>query len=80
MMKHPAVHIVSALLATALLALFLAMCAPGILAEPAHAAEAVSLTAAASPAVVVYPGSAFVSGALSNGPAPLPGATLTLLA
>ena len=64
----------------ALLALLLAVCAPALLAGPARAAATVTLTAAASPAAVVYPGSAVVKGSLTSDSASVPGASLSLLA
>ena len=79
MIKPPSARTVPATLAAALLAL-LVVCAPAFLAGPARAAAPVALTAAVSPVAVVYPGSAVVSGALAGGSAPLPGATVKLLA
>ena len=67
-------------LTPALLALLLAVCAPALLPGPARAAATVTLTAAASPAAVVYPSSAVVKGSLTGDSAPVPGAPLSLLA
>lgn len=53
----------------------LACCAPALFTGPARAAEPVTVSATLSPAAVVYPGGAAVSGAVS-----LPGATLSLFA
>lgn len=53
----------------------LALCAPALVAGPARAAELVTLTAAVSPAAVVYPSTASVSGDIS-----VPGVAISLLA
>lgn len=65
------------LLLAAVLAL-LAACVPGLLAAPAFAAAPTELTAATAPSVVVYPGAATVTGAISSENVPLAGAALSL--
>lgn len=68
----------------ALVFLLLACCAAAlcaaVLAAPALASAPAQLTASPSPAAVVHPGSAVVSGALTSGPAGVAGASLDLFA
>jgi lipoprotein-anchoring transpeptidase ErfK/SrfK len=77
MLRLPHDRCLSPAVLPALLTVLLVVCT-AILATPARAAGPVEVTAAASPAVVDYPGSAEVSGVVTGGSEPLAGAALSL--
>lgn len=67
-------------LVLALLACCIAALCAAFFVPPAFAAAPAQITAAPSPAAIVYPGSAVIAGALTSDAAPVPGAALDLFA